>query len=116
MTRAHRIPALHAQGLTSPQIADQLGITRQWADVLTKSQGLTPHPAQKPNGQGRRSVPREEHQRAITQRIAQRRQRVAATLKREPAIPSKAIASILGVSVWTIQNDIRAMRHEGERG
>jgi hypothetical protein len=35
---------------------------------------------------------------------------VFATIRREPFIPTKALASILGVDVRTIQNDIRVGR------
>ena len=51
------------------------------------------------------------------QRITSRRQRVAASIKREPLIPTKALASILGVSVATIYEDIRWMvRMQEDRG
>lgn len=49
-----------------------------------------------------------------TQRIATRRHRVAASIKREPLIPTKALACILGVSVATIYEDIRVVRVQGD--
>lgn len=49
------------------------------------------------------------------QRIATRRHRVAASIKREPLIPTKALARILGVSATTIYGDIRwVVRMQGD--
>lgn len=109
-----RIPTLHAQGLTTPQIAAALHVSRQWAGTLLQRQGLTPHPVRRPSGQGRRSLPRGAYRAQVRDAIQLRRGRVAGALKREPFIPAAALASILGVSARTIQNDIRVVR--GERG
>jgi hypothetical protein len=49
------------------------------------------------------------------QRIDIRRDRVAASIRREPWIPTKALASLLGVSASTIYGDIRwVVRMQGD--
>jgi transposase len=119
--RQEQVQELHAQGHSTIRMAKILGLTRQRVCTLQHRLKLTPHyerlqpgPAsrKKLNSADHRHRPRKlsTTQQEQSQAVVLRRSRVFATIRREPFIPTKALASILGVDVRTIQNDIRVGR------